>query len=92
MSMQRRSRPSPPRACRSSRAIPGRRPEAAPGTVAKLSATVRRIARSPDVAACIRHLGYEIVASDPGQLAAIQREKTRRWGEVICRAGIRPET
>lgn len=92
MSMQRKSRPSPPRACRSSRAIPGRRSDATPGTVAKLSATVRGIARSPDVATRMRDLGYEIVASDPGQLATIQREETRRWGEVIRRAGIRPET
>lgn len=61
-------------------------------TVARLSAAVRRIARSPDVAARMRDLGYEIVASDPEQLAAIQREETRKWGEVIRRAGIRPET
>lgn len=32
------------------------------------------------------------VASDPQQLAAIQRQETRKWGEVICRAGIHPET
>ncbi len=72
--------------------MPGRRLNATPDTVAKLSATVRRIARSPDMAARMRDLGYEIVASDPERPAAIQREETRKWGEVIRRAGIRPET
>lgn len=67
---------------------PGGTPAA---TVARLSEEVRRAARAPDIAARMAELGYEVVASDPATLAAIQREETAKWGEVIRRAGIRPE-
>lgn len=60
--------------------------------VTRLSEEVRRAATAPDVAARFAELGYEGPPTGPAELAAIQREEARKWGEVIRRAGIRPET
>jgi len=60
--------------------------------IARLSQEVQRAAASPEVAARFAELGYEGPATGPEELAAIQRDEARKWGEVIRRAGIRPET
>lgn len=61
-------------------------------SVTRLAEEVRRAAGAPDVAARFAELGYEGPPTGPAELAAIQREEARKWGEVIRRAGIRPET
>lgn len=43
------------------------------------------------VAKRLRDLGYDIVASSPAELLAVQRAETTRWGEVIRLANIRPD-
>jgi tripartite-type tricarboxylate transporter receptor subunit TctC len=63
-----------------------------PPVLDRLSAEVRRAARAPETAARMAELGYELVASDAATLAAIQRAETEKWGEVIRRAGIKPES
>ncbi len=60
--------------------------------VARLSEAVRAAAAAPELAARFAELGYEGPATGPAELAAIQAEEARKWGEVIRRAGIRPET
>jgi tripartite-type tricarboxylate transporter receptor subunit TctC len=67
----------------------GGSPQAA---LARLSAEVQRAARMPEVAARMAELGYELVASDAPTLARIQRGETEKWGGVIRRAGIQPES
>lgn len=59
--------------------------------VARLSAEVERAARAPETASRMRDLGYEVVAGDPGHLAAVQAAEAEKWGTVIRRAGIKPE-
>lgn len=63
-----------------------------PAALARLSEEVRRAAAAPDFAARFAELGYEGPPTGPAELDAIQREEARKWGEVIRRAGIRPES
>jgi tripartite-type tricarboxylate transporter receptor subunit TctC len=60
--------------------------------LARLSAEVQRAAKAPEVAARMAELGYELVASDAPTLARIQRGEAQKWGGVIRRAGIQPES
>jgi tripartite-type tricarboxylate transporter receptor subunit TctC len=60
--------------------------------IARLADETRRAGHSPAVATRFAELGYELVLSDPAGLAAVQRVEAAKWGEVIRRSGIRPET
>lgn len=62
-----------------------------PAAVARMAAEVPRVATAPEVAARFAALGYEGPVTGPAELAAIQHAEARKWGEVIRRAGIRPE-
>lgn len=59
--------------------------------VSRLAEEVRRAAAAPDVVSRFAELGYEGPPTGPAELAAIQRAEALKWGEVIRRAGIRPE-
>lgn len=65
---------------------------APPAVVQRLHAATVATARDPDVARRFFELGYELVASTPEELARIQREEYEKWGAVIRRADIKPET
>jgi tripartite-type tricarboxylate transporter receptor subunit TctC len=62
---------------------------AAPAAVARLHAAAVRAAREAE--ARMAELGYQVVASTPEELAAIQRSEFEKWGSVIRQAGIKPE-
>jgi tripartite-type tricarboxylate transporter receptor subunit TctC len=47
--------------------------------------------RSPEVAARLADLGFEIVASTPAEFAAFQAAEIGRWTAVVQKGGIKPE-
>ena len=63
---------------------------ATPAAVARLHAAAVRAARGAE--ARMAELGYQVVASTPEELAAIQRAEFEKWGAVIRQADIKPET
>lgn len=65
---------------------------APPAVVQRLHAATVATARDTDVARRFFELGYELVASTPEELARIQQEEFVKWGAVIRRADIKPET
>jgi tripartite-type tricarboxylate transporter receptor subunit TctC len=68
-------------------------PAGLPGPiVARLHAAAVAALRDDLVAERLRGLAYDVVASSPKELLAVQPAETVRWGEVIRQAGIRPET
>ena len=63
-----------------------------PGPViARLTASVKQAFADPAVSARFVALAYQGTPTGPQELAAIQAAETQKWGEVIRRAGIRPE-
>ena len=65
---------------------------APPAVVERLHAAVVATTRDSDVARRFFELGYELVASTPAELTRIQQEEYVKWGAVIRRADIKPET
>jgi len=65
---------------------------ASPAVVQRLHAATVATARDSDVARRFFDLGYELVASSPEELARIQQEEYVKWGAVIRRANIKPDT
>jgi tripartite-type tricarboxylate transporter receptor subunit TctC len=65
---------------------------APPAVVQRLHAATVATARDSDVSRRFFELGYELVASTPEELAVIQREEYVKWGAVIRRADIKPES
>ncbi|MBS7788460.1 tripartite tricarboxylate transporter substrate binding protein [Roseococcus sp. SDR] len=65
---------------------------APPAVVQRLHAATVATARDPDVSRRFFELGYELVASTPEELARIQQEEFVKWGAVIRRADIKPES
>jgi tripartite-type tricarboxylate transporter receptor subunit TctC len=59
-----------------------------PATVAKMNAEVQAVLALPAVRQRLAALDVEARGSTPDQLAALLANETRRWGEVIARAGI----
>jgi tripartite-type tricarboxylate transporter receptor subunit TctC len=59
-----------------------------PVTVAKMNAEVQAVLALPAVRQRLAALDVEARGSTPEQLAALLANETRRWGEVIARAGI----
>ncbi len=60
-----------------------------PAVVEKLSAEVRKALGSPDVAQRLAGLGAEVSPAGPGELGALVRKETERYGKVIQEAGIK---
>jgi tripartite-type tricarboxylate transporter receptor subunit TctC len=69
---------------------------APPGTpaerVTRLAAEAGRALAAPQTAQAMTATGFEIVGSAPEVLRALVAAEVTRWGEVIRRLGIRPES
>ena len=59
-----------------------------PAVIAKMNAEVQAVLALPAVRQKLAALDVEARGSTPDQLAALLANETRRWGEVIARAGI----
>jgi len=66
-------------------AAPAKTPTA---VVEKLSREVRAVVAAPELKEKLAALDVEARGSTPQQLAALLASETRRWGDVIARAGI----
>jgi tripartite-type tricarboxylate transporter receptor subunit TctC len=68
---------------------------APPGTpaaiVAKLNKAINEIADDPDAKARFDKLNIEPVGGSPADMRKLIQEETARWGEVIKKAGIKPQ-
>ena len=59
--------------------------------VAKLSETLARAARSPDVRQRLTALGAEAVGNSPDEFSKLFREEVARWAEVVKISGARAD-
>jgi tripartite-type tricarboxylate transporter receptor subunit TctC len=59
--------------------------------VAKLNAAAVRALRSPDVAARMEQIGFDVVASSPEEFGRFMKEEVERWTRVVARGGIKPD-
>ena len=59
--------------------------------VTKLNAGFVQALKSADVIQQLNGIGLEPVGNSPAEFAASVRSEIRQWGEVIRRAGIKPE-
>ncbi len=67
-------------------------PPKTPSAIAeKLSAAIAEILKQPELAKRLEALSAEPIASTPAQMAAIMKEDTERWRNVIRAAGVKPE-
>lgn len=67
-------------------------PPKTPAAIAeKLSVAIAEILKQPEVAKRLEALSAEPIASTPAQMAAIMKEDTERWRNVIRAAGLKPE-
>jgi tripartite-type tricarboxylate transporter receptor subunit TctC len=66
-------------------AAPAKTPAA---IVQRLNAELQSVLSTPDLRRKLAYLDVEARGSTPEQLAALLADETRRWGEVIARAGI----
>ena len=66
-------------------------PGMAPALVARIHAEATRALRSPAVATRLDDLGFEVVASQPEELAAFQLQEIARWRRVVTQGNIRAE-
>jgi tripartite-type tricarboxylate transporter receptor subunit TctC len=67
-------------------------PPKTPAAIAeKLSAAIAEILKQPELAKRLEALSAEPIASTPAQMAAIMKEDTERWRNVIRAAGVKPE-
>ncbi|HYF09267.1 MAG TPA: tripartite tricarboxylate transporter substrate binding protein, partial [Acetobacteraceae bacterium] len=69
---------------------------APPGTpadrIARLAVESRRALEAPETARAMTAAGFEVVGSDPAALRALVAAEIGRWGPLIQRLGIRPES
>ena len=61
-----------------------------PAIVAKVSQAVDEVLRRPDVRAHFSALNLDPMGGTPAAAAAFIRHETLVWGDVIKRAGIKP--
>src|SRR5258705_136783 len=72
--------------------VSGLAPPKQPAAIAeKLSAAIADILKQPEVAKRLDGLSAEPIGSTPAGMAAIMREDTERWRNVIRAAGVKPE-
>lgn len=62
-----------------------------PAIVKRLHAAVVKILAQPDVKERVLSLGYDIVASSPGEFAAQIKSEVTKWSKVVKDAGITVE-
>ena len=62
-----------------------------PAVVQKIQHDMAEALRSPDVRAKLGGLGLEPVGDTPQQFDAIIRAESRKWGDIVQRAGIKVE-
>ena len=60
--------------------------------IARLSAECRVALSNPDQRRVLEAAGFEPVGSSPADFAALQKAEIERWGGLIRRLGIRPES
>jgi tripartite-type tricarboxylate transporter receptor subunit TctC len=60
--------------------------------VARLAAEARVALQNPDQRIPLERAGFEPVGSSPAEFAALQRAEIARWGGLIRRLNIRPES
>ena len=68
--------------------VPGATPK---DVVARLHREAIKALQSPDVLARLKSEGAEVIASSPEDAAASVRRDLEKWGDVIRKAGIKPE-
>ena len=67
-------------------------PPKTPAAIAeKLCAAIAEILRQADVGARLEALSAEAIGSTPAAMAALMKEDTERWREMIRAAGVKPE-
>ena len=59
-----------------------------PAIVKKLNAEILSILDLPDMKDRIKTLGYDMIASTPGEFGAQMQSDVTRWSEVVRRANI----
>jgi tripartite-type tricarboxylate transporter receptor subunit TctC len=59
--------------------------------VDRLHAGFVQALKSPDVVQQLNGIGLEPVGNSPAEFAASVRSEIKQWGQVIKRAGIKPE-
>jgi tripartite-type tricarboxylate transporter receptor subunit TctC len=59
--------------------------------IARLNRELVKSLQSPEMLACLKSEGAEVVGNTPEQAAAIVRSDLDKWAEVIRRTGIRAE-
>lgn len=62
-----------------------------PEVIERLGRAAREALAAPAVRDRLAPLGVRLQASTPAELQALLQSETRRWGDVIRRAGIEPE-
>lgn len=63
-----------------------------PARVARLAEAAARALAAPETARTLEAAGFEVVGSGPDALRALVAAEVGRWGPVIARLGIRPES
>jgi tripartite-type tricarboxylate transporter receptor subunit TctC len=68
--------------------VPGATPK---DVVARLHREALKALQNPDVLARLKSEGAEVIANSPEEAASSVRRDLEKWGEVIRKAGIKPE-
>ena len=69
-------------------AVPAKTP---PDVIQKLHRAVVAAVNAPEVRQRLADMHVQAQSSTPEQLGALLRSDTKRWGEVIRKAGIAPQ-
>jgi tripartite-type tricarboxylate transporter receptor subunit TctC len=59
--------------------------------VAKLNAAAVRTLRTPEIAARMEQIGFDVVASSPEEFGRFMKDEVERWTRVVARGGIKPD-
>jgi tripartite-type tricarboxylate transporter receptor subunit TctC len=59
--------------------------------IAKINAAMNEALHTPDIVRQLARLGMQPAGGSPADMAAFVHEETRRWGEVIKAANLKPE-
>ena len=68
--------------------VPAGTPKA---VVNKIAGDVRRMMALPDIKQRVTDLGFDVIASTPGEFSVQIRNEIEKWGKVIKSAGIKAE-
>lgn len=59
--------------------------------IARLNEEFRKINAMPDIQQRLVSLGLTVLSGDPAEMMAATTRDIAHWGEVVRRAGLRPE-